>query len=37
VGAKYGVDMHKEQLDGLQKVYGQYLEVIIPTGEQQLK
>jgi len=37
IGGKYGVDMHKEQLDGLQKVYGQYLEVIIPTGDQQLK
>jgi hypothetical protein len=37
IGSKYGVDMHKEQLEGLQKVYGQYLETIIPTGDNQLR
>lgn len=37
IGSKYGVDMHKEQLEGLQKVYGQYLEIIIPTGDTQLR
>lgn len=36
VGARYGINMHRDQLDGLQKVYGQYLENIIPVGEQQL-
>eukprot|EP00879_Flechtneria_rotunda_P033582 GHRR01037207.1.p1 GENE.GHRR01037207.1~~GHRR01037207.1.p1 ORF type:complete len:109 (-),score=27.01 GHRR01037207.1:292-618(-) len=29
IGARYGINMHKEQLEGLQKVYGQYLENII--------
>eukprot|EP00878_Enallax_costatus_P008337 GHUV01008715.1.p1 GENE.GHUV01008715.1~~GHUV01008715.1.p1 ORF type:complete len:884 (+),score=360.27 GHUV01008715.1:261-2912(+) len=28
--------MHKDQLEGLQKVYGQYLETIIPVADQQL-
>eukprot|EP00879_Flechtneria_rotunda_P009976 GHRR01010432.1.p1 GENE.GHRR01010432.1~~GHRR01010432.1.p1 ORF type:complete len:735 (+),score=296.51 GHRR01010432.1:437-2641(+) len=36
IGARYGINMHKEQLEGLQKVYGQYLENIIPVGDQQL-
>jgi hypothetical protein len=28
--------MHKDQLEGLQKVYGQYLETIIPVADAQL-
>jgi hypothetical protein len=36
VGQRYGINMHKDQLEGLQKIYGQYLETIIPVGEQQL-
>ncbi|KAF8060559.1 SULTR2 [Scenedesmus sp. PABB004] len=36
VGSRYGIDMHKSQLEGLQKIYGQYLETIIPTGDAQL-
>lgn len=37
VGARYGINFHKDQLEGLQKLYGQYLEVIIPVGDQQLE
>ena len=37
IGARHGVDMHKEQLQGLQQIFGQYLENVIPTGEQQLR
>lgn len=37
VGARYGINMHKDQLEGLQKVYGQYLETIIPVADQQLE
>ena len=37
VGSKYGVNMQRDQLDGLQKIYGQFLESVIPTGETQLK
>lgn len=36
IGARYGINMQKDQLDGLQKVYGQYLENSIPVGDQQL-
>lgn len=36
VGQRYGISMHKDQLEGLQKIYGQYLETIIPVGDQQL-
>ena len=36
IGQRYGINMQKDQLEGLQKVYGQYLENIIPVGEQQL-
>ena len=37
VGAKYGVTMQKDELEGLQKIYGQFLEAVIPSGETQLK
>lgn len=37
IGAKYGIDMHKDQLDGLVQVFGQYLEGVVPKGEQQLR
>ena len=37
VGAKYGVTMQKDELEGLQKIYGQFLEAIIPSGETQLR
>ncbi|MEW5315412.1 MAG: hypothetical protein WDW38_006843 [Sanguina aurantia] len=31
VGGKYGINMQKDQLDGVKKVYGQFLETLIPT------
>lgn len=37
VGDKYGINMHKEQLEGLQQLFGQYLEHAVPTGDQQLR
>lgn len=37
VGARYGINFHKDQLEGLQKVYGQYLENIIPVADQHLE
>lgn len=37
VGNKYGINLHRDELDGLQKIYGQYLENIIPRGDQQLR
>ncbi|KAF6255592.1 hypothetical protein COO60DRAFT_1641425 [Scenedesmus sp. NREL 46B-D3] len=36
IGSRYGISMHKDQLEGLQKVYGQYLETIIPVADAQL-
>lgn len=37
VGSKYGMNMQKDDLDGLTRLYGQYLENIIPTGDMQLR
>ncbi|GBF94257.1 110 kDa translocon of chloroplast envelope inner membrane [Raphidocelis subcapitata] len=37
VGNKYGINLHKEQLEGLQQVFGQYLEHAVPSGDQQLR
>jgi hypothetical protein len=37
VGAKYGINMQKEQMTGLQQIFGQYLENIIPAGDTQLR
>ncbi|KAI8475724.1 MAG: hypothetical protein J3K34DRAFT_517150 [Monoraphidium minutum] len=37
VGDKYGINMQKEQMTGLQQVFGQYLENIIPAGDTQLR
>ncbi len=37
VGDSFGINMHKDDLEGLCKIYGQYLEAIIPTGDQQLR
>ncbi len=37
VGSEFGIDMHKDDLDGLTKIYGQYLEALIPSGDQQLR
>ena len=37
VGSKYGINLQRDQLDGLQKIYGQFLESVIPAGETQLK
>ncbi len=37
VGDKYGISMRKDQLEGLQQIFGQYLENVIPTGDQQLR
>jgi hypothetical protein len=36
IGSRYGINMRKDQLEGLQKVYGQYLETIIPVADAQL-
>jgi Chloroplast envelope transporter len=36
VGARYGINMQRDQLQGLQKLYGQYLEAVIPVGDTQL-
>lgn len=33
VGDRFGINMQRDQLDGLKKIYGQFLETIIPTGE----
>ena len=37
VGGKYGINFQKDELDGLKRIYGQFLENIIPLGDQQLK
>jgi hypothetical protein len=37
VGDRYGLNMQKDQLQGLQQIFGQYLENIIPIGETQLR
>jgi hypothetical protein len=37
VGNKYGIDMYKDELDGLCRIYGQYLEALIPIGSKQLR
>lgn len=37
VGNKYGINMHKDELDGLKRIYGQFLEACIPLGDNQLK
>jgi len=37
VGDKYGINMQKDQLQGLQQIFGQYLETIIPVGDTQLR
>jgi hypothetical protein len=37
VGAKYGVSMQKDELEGLLKIYGQFLEAVIPSGDTQLR
>lgn len=36
-GDEFGINMHKDDLEGLCKIYSQYLEAIIPVGDQQLK
>lgn len=37
VGGDFGIDMHRDDLEGLCKIYGQYLEAVVPVGEQQLR
>jgi hypothetical protein len=37
VGQKYGINLRKDELEGLQKMYEQYLESLIPSGETQLR
>ncbi|GIL58607.1 hypothetical protein Vafri_13622 [Volvox africanus] len=37
VGSKYGINFQKDELDGLKRIYGQYLESVIPVGDVQLK
>jgi hypothetical protein len=37
VGDKYGISMQKDQLEGLQQIFGQYLEHTVPTAETQLR
>lgn len=36
MGDKYGINMHRDQKEGLQQVFGQYLEGVIPKGDQPL-
>ncbi|KAI8462253.1 MAG: hypothetical protein J3K34DRAFT_476400 [Monoraphidium minutum] len=36
-GAKYGVDMKRDQLEGVQQIFGQYLEGVVPKGDQPLR
>jgi hypothetical protein len=36
VGDRFGISMQRDQLDGLKKIYGQFLENIIPTGGQRV-
>jgi hypothetical protein len=35
VGGRYGLNLHRDDLDGLTKIYGQFLEALIPSGGQQ--
>lgn len=37
VGDKYGINMKSNELEGLKKIYGQYLETIIPPADQELR
>eukprot|EP00798_Chlamydomonas_sp_ICE-L_P014703 gene14703-20743_t len=37
VGSNYGINMQEKELDGLQRVYSQYLEYLIPVEENQLR
>ncbi|KAG2482678.1 hypothetical protein HYH03_018413 [Edaphochlamys debaryana] len=37
VGSKYGINFQKDELDGLKRIYGQFLESCIPIGDVQLK
>lgn len=37
VGDKYGINMQRDQIMGLQQIFGQYLENIIPAGDTQLR
>jgi hypothetical protein len=37
VGDKYGLNMQKDQLEGLQQIFGQFLEHTVPTAETQLR
>lgn len=37
IGSKYGINLRKEELAGLQQIYEQYLESLIPAGEFQLR
>lgn len=37
IGKKFGVNLMKEELDGVKRVYGQYLESMIPLGDVQLR
>lgn len=37
VGSKYGINMQKDDIDSLVRIYGQYLENLIPTGDTQLR
>ena len=37
VGDKYGVDMRRDQLEGLVQIFGQYLEGVVPKGQDQLR
>jgi hypothetical protein len=37
VGAKYGVNMRRDQLEGLVQIFGQYLEGVVPKGDAPLR
>lgn len=36
-GSKYGINMHQAEMDGLCRLYSQYLQALIPTGDRQLQ
>ncbi|GFR49409.1 hypothetical protein Agub_g11462 [Astrephomene gubernaculifera] len=37
IGSAYGINFQRDELDGLKRIYGQFLESVIPTGDVQLK
>lgn len=37
IGSKYGITLQKDELEGVKRIYGQYLESMIPSGDVQLR